>query len=83
MKSLMLIGALTGFLTGVAFSLSEGNSWATTLWHACAAAYAATLLMRWWGRAWRKSLAQTLEERQNASETPLNPLNALPQTSKP
>ena len=87
MKSLMLIGALTGFLIGAAFSLSQGNSLATTLWHASAAAYGASLLSRWWGHAWRKSLTLSLEERQHAAAhaaqaTPLKPLNALPKTAK-
>jgi hypothetical protein len=78
----MLIGGVAGFLIGGALSLAQDNAWSTALWHACAAAYVAGLLMRWWGRAWRKNLALTLEERRNTPATPINPLNALPKTSK-
>ena len=81
MKSLMLIGALVGFLTGIAFSLAQDNSWPTSLWHACAAAYVGGLLMRWWGRAWRNNLKRVLEERQNAP-APMHPLTSLPKASK-
>ena len=83
MKSLILIGALSGSFIGIAFSVSREDSGATTLWHACAAAYLGGLLMRGWGRAWRKSLAESIEERKNAPATPsLNPLNAIPKTAK-
>ena len=82
MKSLMLIGALSGFLIRLVFSMAREDSWPTTLWHACVAAYVGSLLMRWWGHAWRKSLAQSIEERKNAPAPSLNPLNAIPKTAK-
>jgi hypothetical protein len=79
----MLIGAFAGFLIAAAFSMAQDNAWPTTLWHASAAAYAGSLLMRWWGHAWRKSLAETIEEREHAAAAPVNTLNTLPKTSKP
>lgn len=83
MKSLMLIGAITGFLIGTSVSLSQGDSWGTTLWHASAAAYLTGALLRWWGHAWRKNLAESLEKREHAPATaPLKPLNAIPKTAK-
>jgi hypothetical protein len=82
MKSLMLIGALCGCFIGAVFSFSREDALSTTLWHACAAAYLGSLLMRWWGRAWRKSLTESLEERQNSSPTHINSLNAIPKTAK-
>jgi hypothetical protein len=82
MKSLMLIGAFTGCFIGFIFGLRQEESWPTMLWHASAGAYLGGLLMRWWGHAWRKSLAESLEERQNAPSTPLNPLNAIHKTAK-
>lgn len=78
----MLIGALCGSLIGIVFSLSREDSWPTTLWHACAGAYVGSLLMRWWGHAWRKSLAESIEERKNAPAPSLNPLNAISKTAK-
>jgi len=82
MKSLMLIGALSGSFIGAAFSLNREDSWPTIIWHACAAAYLGGLLLRWWGHAWRKSLAQSIEERKHAASTTLNAVNAIPKTAK-
>ena len=62
MKLLLLIGGLLGFGIGFLFSWVQDSSWPCCLWHACLAAYVASLLMRWWGRAWRKSLAESLAE---------------------
>ncbi len=64
MKVLLLIGALLGFGIGLIFSWVEESSWPSCLWHACLAAYLAGLLLRWWGRAWRKNLAEALGETQ-------------------
>lgn len=66
MKFLLLIGGLSGFAIGLFFSWAQKSAWPTSLWHACVAAYLASLLMRWWGRAWRKNLEEVLKERQSA-----------------
>ncbi|HZM03963.1 MAG TPA: hypothetical protein VFC44_13205 [Candidatus Saccharimonadales bacterium] len=63
MKVLLLIGALLGFAVGFLFSWAEESSGSTCLWHACLAAYLTSLLMRWWGGAWRKGLEEALRER--------------------
>jgi hypothetical protein len=62
MKLLLLIGGLLGFGIGFLFSWAQESSWPDCLWHACLAAYLASLLMRWWGRAWRKGLEEALAE---------------------
>ena len=77
MKSLLLIGGLLGFATGLFFSWLQESSWPASLWHASLAAYLTALLMRWWGHAWQRSLASALHERQTA-----NPPVGLPALSK-
>jgi hypothetical protein len=64
MKSLLLIGGLFGFGIGLLFSWAAENPWPTCLWHACVGAYLTGMLLRWWGRAWRKSLEAAFVERQ-------------------
>ena len=64
MKLLLLIGGLVGFGIGLLFSWAQESSWPACFWHACIAAYLASLLMRWWGQAWRKSLEASFLERQ-------------------
>jgi hypothetical protein len=81
MKSLLLIGGLLGWGAGMGFSYLQGNSWPACFWHGCLAAYFAALLMRWWGRAWRKSLEQSLQERELADEA-LLPVAITPKTSR-
>jgi hypothetical protein len=65
MRSLLLLGGLLGFVIGLAFSWAQQSPWPSCLWHACAAAYLAGFVLRWWGHAWRKSLEQSFLERQN------------------
>jgi hypothetical protein len=67
MKALLLIGALLGFGIGLIFSWVEESPWPSALWQACLAAYLAGLLLRWWGRAWRKNLAEVLGVAHSAS----------------
>jgi len=64
------------------FSFEEGNSWPVCLWHGCLAAYFTALLMCWWGRAWRKSLVQSLQERQEA-ENAILPAAITSKVSRP
>jgi hypothetical protein len=77
MKSLLLVGGLLGWGVGMGVSLEKGNSLPASFWHGCLAAYFTALLMRWWGRAWRKSLEQSIQERQE------NENNVLPTTTTP
>lgn len=70
MKSLMILGGVVGFATGMLFSWAQKGAWPSTLWHACLAAYLAGMLMRWWGNAWRRSLAASLNERQAFANQP-------------
>ena len=62
MKLLLLMGGLSGFGIGLIFSWLQENSWPTTLWHAALGAYVMGLLMQYWGRSWRRSLADAIEE---------------------
>ena len=61
MKSLMILGALIGFSIGILFGLADHGRWPTALWHASAAALIASVLLRWWGRVWVRSLRQARE----------------------
>lgn len=70
MKLLLLIGGLLGFSIGLLFSWAEEGSGGLCLFHACLAAYITASLLRWWGIAWRKSLAEALHERQSAPMSP-------------
>ncbi len=72
MKILLLIGGLLGFSIGLLFSWAEESSGPACIWHACLAAYLTAILMRWWGNAWRRNLADALRERQSMPE-PLHP----------
>jgi hypothetical protein len=80
MKFLLLIGGLLGFAIGLIFSWAQKSAWPTSLWHACVAAYLASLMMRWWGRAWRKNLEESLRERQSAGAS--ENLSSSPAVSK-
>jgi hypothetical protein len=69
MKSLLIIGGFVGFGIGLLFNWSEESAWPSSLWRACLTAYAAAILMKWWGSAWRKSLEEAMRERENNSES--------------
>jgi hypothetical protein len=68
MKALLLIGGFLGFGIGLIFSWAQESAWPSCLWHACLAAYVGGLLLRWWGRAWRRNLEMALAD--NHSQTP-------------
>jgi len=71
----MILGGVLGFAMGLLFSWAQQGTWPASLWHACLAAYLAGMLMRWWGNAWRKSLAASLNERQTfVNQTTVSPL---------
>jgi hypothetical protein len=66
MKSLMILGAITGFVLGAASSLAGDSTAATSFWHASVTALVAGLLARWCGRMWLTGLADSLEQQRRA-----------------
>jgi hypothetical protein len=68
MRALLIIGGILGFGIGLIFNWSGQSSWPSTLWRACLTAYAAAILLKWWGSAWRKNLENALRERESAAE---------------
>jgi hypothetical protein len=66
MKSMMILGALTGFVLGAASSLAGGCSGATVFWHASVAALVGGILARWCGRIWLTGLADAVQEKRRA-----------------
>jgi hypothetical protein len=63
MKLMILVGAIVGFLIGMTFGWAQQSPWPSVLWRGAVAAYAAAVLMRWWGRVWVKSIQQVNEQR--------------------
>jgi len=63
MKALIVLGAIVGFLIGAGFGLAASSPWPSALWRACAAALAASILTRWWGRIWIQGLRDSLQQR--------------------
>jgi hypothetical protein len=80
MKALMALGAILGFLIGTGFALAGRTAWPGALWNASAAALVASLLMRWWGQVWVKSLHDSIQKRRAESHTA--PANAKPSITK-
>jgi len=68
MRALLIIGGFVGFGIGLILNWSAETSWPSALWRACLTAYAAGLLMKWWGSAWRKNLESALRERETLAE---------------
>jgi hypothetical protein len=69
MKALLLIGGIIGFGIGLSFSWIQESAWPSCLWHACLGAYLASLLLRWWGRAWRRNLEMALSDNQSQNSS--------------
>ena len=67
-RTLMILGALTGFSIGIGFGLARQGDAKWVFLKACIAAYAAAILMRWWGRIWIRSIREMHQE-QAASES--------------
>jgi hypothetical protein len=80
MKALLLFGGLLGFGIGLVFGWVQESAWPTCLWHACLAAYLGGLLLRWWGRAWRRNLEKVLSE--NQSQAPSIDFSPFPKATK-
>lgn len=70
MKSLMILGALIGLGIGLLFGLADQGQWPAALWRACAAALMASVLLRWWGRVWVRSLREAAQQRLAAGAPP-------------
>jgi len=66
----MILGAIVGFLIGIGFGLAGSSPWPAALWRACAAAFVAAILIRWWGRVWLKSLRDSLHQRRTHRPPP-------------
>jgi hypothetical protein len=63
LKSLLLLGAIIGFLTGIALGLLNQSGWPSILWRSAAAALVVGILFRWWGRCWTQCLRSAQQER--------------------
>ena len=61
-RTLMLLGALTGFAIGIGFGLARQGDSKWIFLKACVAAYLAALLMRWWGKIWIRSIREMHQE---------------------
>jgi len=66
MKSMMILGAISGFILGVGCSMAGDCPGSTVFWHATVAALAGGLLARWCGRMWLTGLADALEQQRRA-----------------
>lgn len=72
MKSMMILGAISGFILGAGSSLAGDCPGSTVFWHATVAALVGGVLARWCSRVWLTGLTDALEqqrrERAKASE---------------
>ncbi len=81
MKKFMITGGLVGFLIGIISGWMQQCEWPSVLWRASAAALAAGVLVRWWGRLWIESVRQVEQQRraaEEAQELPATPLSVKP-----
>jgi hypothetical protein len=70
MKSLMILGALVGFLIGGGCGLAGQATWPAALWRACAGALLAAILARWWSKVWLQGLQDTIQQQSNLRRRP-------------
>ena len=66
MKSMMIFGAVVGFVLGVGSSLAGGCTSSTMFWHATVTALVGGVLARWWGQMWYTGLADAVEQQRRA-----------------
>ena len=66
MKSMMILGSMTGFILGAGSSLAGDCTTSTAFWHASVAALVGGILARWCGRMWLTGLADALEKQRRA-----------------
>ena len=66
MKSMMILGSITGFVLGAGSSLAADCTASTAFWHACVTALVGGILARWCGRMWLTGLADAIEKQRHA-----------------
>ena len=73
MKSMMILGAMAGFILGAGSSMAGDCTGSTMFWHATVTALFGGILARWCSRMWITGLVDALEQqrraRAQASET--------------
>ena len=63
MKMLMITGGLLGFVISLTIGVVRHSDWSSILWRSAVSAYAAGMLLRWWGKIWIHSLKEVGEQR--------------------
>jgi hypothetical protein len=66
MKSIMILGAITGFILGAGASMAGDCTGSTVFWHASVTALMGGFLARWCGRIWMNGLVDALEQQRRA-----------------
>ena len=66
MKSMMILGAILGFILGAGSSLAANCTSSTVFWHAGVTALVGGVLARWCGRMWLSGLADAIEQQHRA-----------------
>ncbi len=66
MKSMMIFGAITGFLLGAGSSIAGDCTGPIIFWHATVTALVGGILARWCGRMWLAGLSDALEQQRRA-----------------
>ena len=66
MKSMMILGAIAGFILGAGSSMAGDCTGSTVFWHASMTALVGGILARWCGRIWLTGLADALEQQRRA-----------------
>ena len=66
MKSMMILGAMAGFILGAGGSYAGDCASSTIFWHATVTALVGGILARWWGQIWFTGLADALEQQRRA-----------------
>lgn len=66
MKSMMILGAITGFVLGAGSSMAGDCTSSTVFWHASVTALVGGILARWCSRIWLTGLADALEQQRRA-----------------
>jgi hypothetical protein len=68
MKKLMILGALIGFSSALFFGLLQRAPWPELIWRSAIMCFVSSVLFRWWGRVWLRSLHEARLNRLRASE---------------
>ena len=76
-ETTIVIGGMLGFRHWPAFQLGRAKFRADLSLACLSGGLFDAVLMRWWGAAWRKGLAESMRERQNSAQ-PFNPPPSFP-----